>query len=309
MVIVPAVIMLIGRERGMFIGAYVYIFITTVFWNLTQGFADVDDQVIWPEVCAEFLNVKKKELPGSKKLYKGNRRCMYLLNHTTMADLFLTDIILAARTSYLARYGVIIFCPLPMMVTLFMNSIWFFKRGGRGDDLEPFFQFLDRNFSFFMTARHHLCCFPEGHRSVKPYMLPLKTGMIRYAYEREILLQPIVAFGMESAMSEYTLRLDWSKGALVEYYTSDVIDPKDYKPDSNSKVPQEKRNLQSFHKMVEDTLYEKFEEHHENVIPANNRIKFLREGEEKELYMKAPKGKKCEAMREYAIERRKQKRH
>jgi len=73
-----------------------------------------------------------------------------------MADLFLLDVILKARTNYLARYGVILFCPLPMIVTLFMNSIWFFKRGGRGDQLEPFFQFLDRNFNFFMTARYHL---------------------------------------------------------------------------------------------------------------------------------------------------------
>jgi hypothetical protein len=75
-----------------------------------------------------------------------------------MADLFLMDIILEARGSYIARYGVIIFCPLPMIVTLFMNSIWFFKRGGRGDKLEPFFQFLDKNFNWFMTARYPLIC-------------------------------------------------------------------------------------------------------------------------------------------------------
>mmetsp|Transcript_16945 Transcript_16945/g.16614 ORF Transcript_16945/g.16614 Transcript_16945/m.16614 type:complete len:293 (+) Transcript_16945:59-937(+) len=292
MVIVPVVIMIVDKGRGMFIGAYVYIFMITVFWNLTQGFADVDDQLIWPELCAEFLNVKKKELKGSKKIYKGNKKCLYLLNHTTMADLFLTGIMLEARINYLARYGVIFFCPLPMMATFFMNSIWFFKRGGRGEDLEPFFQFLDKNFNFFMTARAHLCCFPEGHRSVKPYMLPLKTGMIRYAYEREILVQPIVSFGMENAMSEYTLRLDWSKETFLEYYACDVIDPKDYKPDADSKIPKEQRNLLSFIKAVEDIMNEKFEENHENVDPDNNRMKFLREGEEKELYMKAPKGKK-----------------
>mmetsp|Transcript_17474 Transcript_17474/g.19644 ORF Transcript_17474/g.19644 Transcript_17474/m.19644 type:complete len:83 (-) Transcript_17474:468-716(-) len=82
---------------------------------------------------------------------------MFIINHTSMADLFLLDIVLESRTSYLARFGVILFCPLPMIVTVFMNSIWFFKRGGRGGNLEPFFKFVDKNFDWFMTARVHLC--------------------------------------------------------------------------------------------------------------------------------------------------------
>eukprot|EP00344_Euplotes_crassus_P005092 CAMPEP_0196999038 /NCGR_PEP_ID=MMETSP1380-20130617/4295_1 /TAXON_ID=5936 /ORGANISM="Euplotes crassus, Strain CT5" /LENGTH=301 /DNA_ID=CAMNT_0042415825 /DNA_START=91 /DNA_END=996 /DNA_ORIENTATION=+ len=301
--------MIIDKSRGMFLAAYSFIFVATVPWNLTHGFSDVDDQIIWSELSAEFLQVKKKELSGSKEIYKGSRKCMYLMNHSTMADLFLIDIILESRTSYLARYGVILFCPLPMMVTLFTNSIWFFKRGGRGEDLEPFFQFLDRNFNFLMTSRAHLGCFPEGHRSVKPYMLPLKTGMVRYAYERELLVQPIVAFGIENAMSEYTFRLDWTKGALIEYYSSDIIDPRDYKPDADSKVPKSDRNLQGFHKTVEKIINKSFEENHAKVDPTNNREKYLRDGEERDLYTNAPIGSKCAAMREYVTQKRRKKRH
>jgi hypothetical protein len=116
--------------------------------------------------------------------------------------------------------GVIFYTPLPMLVTFFMNSIWFFKRGGRGELLEPFFQTCDKNFDFFMTARHHLACFPEGHRSIKPYMLPLKLGMTRYAYERNLMVQPLVAFGVEHVMNEFTLQLDWDPKLIgkLSYY-------------------------------------------------------------------------------------------
>ena len=234
---------------------------------------------------------------------------MYVLNHTSMADLFLTDNILGPISSVLARYGVILFCPLPMIVTLFMNSVWFFKRGGRGENLEPFFQFLDRNFSFFMTARMHITWFPEGHRNNKPYVLPLKLGMLRYAYERELLVQPVVVFGIENVMSEFTFSIDWNKPALVEYYCWDVIDPKDYKPEANSKISKDKRNVESFHKDFEDKFYYEFERNHEIVCPMNNRVKYLHDGEERELYEKAPLGKKSVSLAEYAKNRRKMKRN
>jgi len=176
---------------------------------IAHGWSNIDDQVLWAEVSSTWLGVKRKKLPGSKEVYKGSRRCMFTSNHTSMADIFIMDFICEGRCSYLARYGVIIFCPLPMIVTWFMNSIWFFKRGGRGDNLEPFFKMLDRNFNYFITARYHLVCFPEGHRSVKPYMLPLKEGMIRYAYERKILIQPITMVGVDNVMNEFTLRRSW----------------------------------------------------------------------------------------------------
>lgn len=97
------------------------------------------------------------------------------------------------------------------LVFVVMHTVFLFKRGGRGDDLEPFFKELDANLSWFQTQRFHFGGFPEGHRSVKPYMLPLKEGMIRYAYERGLYVQPIIAFGAEQAMNEYTFRKDWSQ--------------------------------------------------------------------------------------------------
>mmetsp|Transcript_13647 Transcript_13647/g.12108 ORF Transcript_13647/g.12108 Transcript_13647/m.12108 type:complete len:141 (-) Transcript_13647:53-475(-) len=139
-------------------------------------------------------------------------------------------------------------------------------------------------------------------------MLPLKKGMIRYAYERELLIQPIVVFGMENAMSEYTLKMDWNNPPTMEYYASDVIDPQDYKPGSNSKIAPEERTLEAFQIKVETTLFSEFERNHQRVLPANNREKYLRDGEEKTIYNQAKVGQKSIAMNEYATERRKNKR-
>ena len=196
-----------------------------------------------------------------------------------------------------------------MIVTIFMNSIWFFKRGGRGDDLEPFFKNLDKNFDWFLTARQHLSCFPEGHRSVKPYMLPLKEGMTRYAYERDLLVQPVILFGVENAMNEFTLRRSWSDKCVIEYYVCDVIDPKDFKPSPGSNNSAEGLTREAFHKKIQDTMYEEFDRNYQMVSEFNKREKFLRAGQESELYQDAKDGNKSYAMWEYAIDKRKKKRH
>mmetsp|Transcript_12647 Transcript_12647/g.11200 ORF Transcript_12647/g.11200 Transcript_12647/m.11200 type:complete len:111 (-) Transcript_12647:9-341(-) len=109
-------------------------------------------------------------------------------------------------------------------------------------------------------------------------------------------------------MSEFTFSLDWSSPPVIEYYISNIIDPKDYKPGSDSKIPLEERTSEAFFKKVESIFYKEFETNHLKVNSANNRIKYLREGEETTLYNKAKLGEKSYALQEYALERRKNKR-
>lgn len=137
-------------------------------------------------------------------------------------------------------------------------------------------------------------------------MLPLKEGMIRYAYERNLVVQPVLAFGVENAMSEFTFRKNWSDKCTIEYFVSDIIDPRDYKP--GSKSGNKELTREAFHQKIEDVLYSEFERNHELVLPENNRLRYLREGEEKELYNAAKKGCKSVSMKEYAREKRRKKR-
>jgi hypothetical protein len=66
--------MLFDHSRGFFMMIYNFIFVNTIVWNLFHGFSDVDDQVLWAEVCSRLLSIEKKVLPGSKKLYSGPER-------------------------------------------------------------------------------------------------------------------------------------------------------------------------------------------------------------------------------------------
>jgi hypothetical protein len=56
-------------------------------------------------------------------------------------------------------------------------------------------------------------------------------------------------------------------------------------------------------------LYTEFERNHELVVPANRRERYLRKGEESELYYNAKIGNKSIAMTEYALKKRKNKRN
>jgi hypothetical protein len=67
------------------------------------------------------------------------------------------------------------------------NSIWYFVRGGRGENLEPyshnnndsFFKWIDNQFAAKTTARRSLIVYPEGHRNTTDNALDLKVGFIR----------------------------------------------------------------------------------------------------------------------------------
>jgi len=57
------------------------------------GWAECDSQFSWVRMCALFLNVKLNKLAGSKDIYRGVRRTLFFANHTTVADLFLIELI------------------------------------------------------------------------------------------------------------------------------------------------------------------------------------------------------------------------
>lgn len=130
-------------------------------------------------------------------------------------------------------------------------------------------------------------------------MLPLKEGMIRYAYERGLMVQPIVMFGVENAMSEYTFRVHPTQETLLEYYCDTLIDPKEFK------------TREEFHEQVQKRLYTIFDENHEfNVSEVNKRFKMLRHDAEKEAFnaVKDVQNRSM-GMIEYNKEKRKSKRH
>ena len=63
---------------------------------------------------------------------------MFLVNHTSVADFFIHDMITEHSANFLSRMLVAIVFPLAYVLALPENSVWYFIRGGRGEKLEKF---------------------------------------------------------------------------------------------------------------------------------------------------------------------------
>lgn len=126
------------------------------------------------------MNVKTQLLPGSHPLYATRQnKTILMLNHRSLADFFLHDCITDYQASHLSRMMVALLLPGTWLCTFMDNSVWYFVRGGRGKNLEPFFKWVDDNFEARRTFRRSLIVYPEGHRNSKDDPLPLKKGFIR----------------------------------------------------------------------------------------------------------------------------------
>ena len=69
--------------------------------------------------------------------------------------------------------------------------------------MKSFFKWIDLKWGNKMNNRPNLLVYPEGHRNYeKSKPLPLKKGMIRYAFERKFPVQIAIALGNERLFNE-----------------------------------------------------------------------------------------------------------
>ncbi|EFJ41206.1 hypothetical protein VOLCADRAFT_98874 [Volvox carteri f. nagariensis] len=62
-----------------------------------------------------------------------------------------------------------------------------------------------------------LLVYPEGHRSLKPRSLPLKRGMLHFAFSRHLAVQLVITRGKEEVMSEKTCSARWGRTLVTNY--------------------------------------------------------------------------------------------
>lgn len=68
--------------------------------------------------------------------------------------------------------------------------------------------------------------FNAGHRSKKPHSLPLKRGMLHYAYSRKLPVQIIISAGKEAVLDEKECRVGFGCTIVTSY--SEVIQAQQY---------------------------------------------------------------------------------
>jgi 1-acyl-sn-glycerol-3-phosphate acyltransferase len=193
--------------------------IPTIIWKTLRG-RKHEVQIGWSTDICNFFNLRIHRVGSEAPANPG--RMMYLFNHRSMADIFLHDVILEGRASFLSRYlvGVIFLTSL-----FFYESVWFFRRG-INRNFDAFYRWLDGKFE--ASNRPHLLVYPEGHRMQGHFSpAPLKHGMLKYAYARRMPVQIGISFGNENACSESPPLINRA-GTDIYYSMDSPIDTKTF---------------------------------------------------------------------------------
>lgn len=90
--------------------------------------------------------------------------------------------------------------------------------------MQGFNNWIDTQFD--NSPQTALAVYPEGHRSTKGKSLPLKRGMLKYAYTRKLPVQIVIGGNKESILSEKRQTARLHQTVAVGF--SEVLLPEDY---------------------------------------------------------------------------------
>lgn len=153
---------------------------------------------------------------GKGELYKG--KTLYLCNHRSWADFMVDQYVTGGRSLFMSRWAVACVFPLFMVPMWLVRSCLVFKRGGIADKIK-FNDWIDTEWE--KSPQTGLGVYPEGHRSTDGKSLPLKRGMLRYAFDRRIPVQIVIGGNKEAVLAEKQLSVGFYQTVTVGY--SDVI--------------------------------------------------------------------------------------
>ena len=181
-----------------------------------------DDTYRWSQTIAQFFGVRLKKV-GCTELYRSDDPVIYLHNHRCWADFFLDLYVTEGRAGFLSRWAVFPVFPVFLSSALLLKSVKFFNRS-RMSDKEGFNNWLDNDIA--LSAVKGLIVYPEGHRSLKKESLPLKRGMLKYAYTRNFPCQVVMTKGKELVMSEKQMSVGFNPQLPLGF--SELINTKDF---------------------------------------------------------------------------------
>jgi 1-acyl-sn-glycerol-3-phosphate acyltransferase len=113
--------------------------------------------------------------------------------------------------------------PMFMVPVAMMRGCIVFRRD-RVTDKDAFNAWVDERVA--ASPQAGLLVYPEGHRSTRAAPLPLKRGMLHYAYGRRMPVQIIVSLNKESVVNERTKAVRFGAAVVTSY--SPVIKATDY---------------------------------------------------------------------------------
>eukprot|EP00359_Climacostomum_virens_P003869 CAMPEP_0204919456 /NCGR_PEP_ID=MMETSP1397-20131031/16830_1 /ASSEMBLY_ACC=CAM_ASM_000891 /TAXON_ID=49980 /ORGANISM="Climacostomum Climacostomum virens, Strain Stock W-24" /LENGTH=138 /DNA_ID=CAMNT_0052093047 /DNA_START=378 /DNA_END=793 /DNA_ORIENTATION=- len=93
--------------------------------------------------------------------------------------------------------------------------------------MEQFYEWIDLKFKNPNNRRKNLLFYPEGHRNYSDKPLRLRTGMLRYAYERKVPLQMVLSHGYDEVLNEKVFKSSFDTIPVI-YRAYEPIIPEKY---------------------------------------------------------------------------------
>jgi len=176
---------------------------------------------VWSKFMTETVMGVRLKLVGTRVLYKEGK-CVYLSNHRAWADFFIDVYITEGRAFILSRYLVVYVFPLFAVPAIWVGAVFAFQRNKPGAH-EALNQQLDAHLKTH-TDFSGFVLYPEGTRNIKPTALPLKRGLLKYTWSRQLDVQVIMAADKEHVLSQKRASASWGVEVPVGY--SEVINSK-----------------------------------------------------------------------------------
>lgn len=159
-------------------------------------------------------NKKSSEISKSKTIF--------LVNHRSWADFWIDYTIFEGV--YISRKEVQYVLPFSSKLALKNNTIIFFDRNVKSKKgKKKLYDDIKNN----LNSNKNIILYPEGTRNTSNKSKPLKFGIIKLGYQENVPFQICIVSNKEKVLNEKKLSI--GKNINCEYFTSEIIHPKDYK--------------------------------------------------------------------------------
>lgn len=173
----------------------------------------------WAILCMKWFN-NRIFLKGEQTLYT-DKPCIYFTNHRCQADFFIDQILTQGRSIFLSRFMVGVFAFMYFPVSFLGGSILFFNRKGGRNKIYDQVDIYHKN-----SPYPCILLYPEGTRNQQSTSLKLKTGFIRYAFDRKIPIQIFITRNKEEVLCLQSGVSNYNTKLITSY--AKVIDSTDY---------------------------------------------------------------------------------
>ena len=163
------------------------------------------------------LNLKLKKINKIKVSTGPNK--IFLFNHRSWADFFIDHYI--CKGTFISRKEVKYVLPFTSALGKKNDDVIFFDRSNKNSKYKLYEDIKK------ILKKKSILLYPEGTRNTSNKSKPLKFGIIKLGYEQNVPFQIIIVSNKENVINEKKLKIN--KNIICEYFTSELIYPKDFK--------------------------------------------------------------------------------